>query len=189
MRNNIYISMKHLKKYKLFESDLNDDADTMARYQLFDSDATMYFEFGNWTIEDPEEIKMLINKYNETVINSDQWSGGPPNEAFVEFWNKRYKDKYPVTRKNWKPTIRLNIRTANYGHCYVGFSPITKESGTMGWGGIEKEGASVYDRKVMSEIYDYLKNEIYRKLNIDETIDILGLKVANRIRWEWKDKL
>lgn len=182
--------MKHLKTYKIFESDdYNDDSETMARYQLFEADCEMAFEFDKGLTTDIDEIKMFIEKYNETVVKSNQWTGGPVNIQFVDFWNEYYKgDRRPSTTKSFKPTVCLLIKTDDYGTLQIGYSPITKKSVLINWGGVKFEDPAEYDERVMSEILKYAKNEIFNnKLTIDETIEHLQLNVKNKIDWEWKE--
>jgi len=177
--------MNHLKLFESF-----DDSDTMARNQLFQGDCEMAFEFNKDLTTDVEEIKMFIEKYNQTVNSSGQWGGGPVNREFVNFWNKYYKgDKTPATTKAWKPTINLLIKTIDYGTLIIGYSPITKKPVMFNWAEIEFEQPfqSNYDQKVMNEILKYGKEEIYKKgLTIDETISHLRLNVKNKIDWDWK---
>jgi len=177
--------MRHLKTYKLFESN---DEDTMARFQLFEAECEMAFEFDKGLTTDVEEIKMFINKYNQTVNSSGQWSGGPVNQEFINFWNEYYKgDRRPASRKSLKPTVSLLIQTSGYGTLMIGYSPITKKPVMINWGGIKFDEPTAYDERVMSEILKYAKEEIYKKgLNIDETIDFLQLNVKNKIDWEWQ---
>ena len=177
--------MIYLKTYKVFESG---DEDTMARFQLFEADCEMAFEFDKGLTTDVEEIKMFINKYNQTVNSSGQWSGGPVNTEFVNFWNDYYKgDRRPATKKAFKPSICLLIKTPDYGTLVIGYSPITKKPVMINWGGVQFDEPTNYDEKVMDEILKYAKEEIYKKgLTIDETIDFLQLKVKNKFDWEWQ---
>lgn len=179
--------MRYLKTYKLFES--KDDEDTMARFQLFEADCEMAFEFDKGLTTDLEEIKMFINKYNQTVNSSGQWSGGPVNKEFVDFWNEYYKgDRRPATTNAWKPTVSLLIQTPDYGTLVIGYSPITKLPSMINWGGVKFDNATSYDKMVMNEILKYAKEEIYKKdLTIYQAIDFLQLKVKNKVDWEWQD--
>ena len=177
-----------MKYLKLFES--FDDSDTMARYQLFEADCEVAFEFDKGLTTDIEEIKMFINKYNQTVNSSGQWGGGPVNMEFVNFWNEYYKgDRRPATRKSWKPTVSLLIQTPDYGTLSIGYSPITKKPVVINWGSLRQQfdEPSNYDERVLNEILKYSKEEIYKKgLDMEETIDFLQLNVKNKIDWEWQ---
>lgn len=167
----------------------NDDADTMARYQLFEANCEMAFEFDKGLTTDINEIKMFIEKYNETVVKSGQWMGGPVNREFVNFWNEYYKaDRRPATTKAWKPTVCLLIMTHDYGTLQIGYSMISKKPVSINWGGIKFEDPTEYDEKVMDEILKYARTEIDDKdLTIDETIEHLQLNVKNKVDWEWQE--
>jgi hypothetical protein len=175
-----------MKYLKLFES--FDDSDTMARYQLFEADCEIAFEFDKGLTTDIEEIEMFINKYNQTVNSSGQWSGGPVNTEFVNFWNDYYKDdRKPATTKAWKPTVSLLIQTPDYGTLVIGYSPISKLPATVNWGGVKFDNATSYDEKVMDEIVKFARKEIDGKdLTIDQTIDFLQLRVKNKFDWKWQ---
>ena len=185
--------MKYLKSYKIFES-LEDDADTMARYQLFGADTTMAFGFNREHITDVESIKDLIEKYNEFYVTGRSWSGGPPPRAFVEYFNKNYSEKGNASLSSWYPTIDLMIETLNYGTLILGFSIIDKKYKLINWGSLKAVGQYAgkdeeYDKRVLSEISKYLHRELIDKLKIDEVIDNLNLKIKNKVDWEWKERL
>jgi hypothetical protein len=182
--------MRYLKSYKIFES-LDDDADTMARYQLFGSDTTMAFDFNREFITDVESIKDLIQKYNQFYVSSKSWSGGPPPREFVDYFNKNYSAKGTASLSSWYPTIDLMIETLDYGTLILGFSIIDKSYKLINWGSLGAVGQysgkdEVYDKKVLSEISKYINKELINKLKIDEVIDILNLNIKNPVDWEWK---
>jgi len=187
--------MKHLKSYTLYETkifeSIDDDADTMARYQLFDADTTMAFDFNREYITDVESIKDLIEKYNYFYVSGNSWSGGPPR-AFVEYFNKNYSKKGDASMKTWYPTIDLMIETLNYGTLILGFSIIDKSYKLINWGSLEATGQYagkdvIYDKRVLSEISKYINKELIDKLNMYEVIDILNLRIKNKVDWEWKE--
>jgi hypothetical protein len=174
--------MKYLKRFESF-----DDSDTMARYQLFEADATMAFDFNREFITDEESIKDLIEKYNESYLKGVSWRGGPPPREFVDYFNKSYSKKGDASMKTWYPTLDLIIHTPNYGNLIIGFSIIDKSYKLFNWGSLtDSNNSSVnYDKKVLSEISRFVREEIM-KMNLDEVIDNLQLNIKNKIEWEWK---
>jgi hypothetical protein len=173
-----------MKYIKLFES--FDDSDTMARYQLFEADTTMAFDFNREYITDEESIKDLIEKYNEFYVSGNSWSGGPPPRAFVEYFNKNHSKKGGASMKTWYPTIDLMIHTPDYGTLIVGFSIIDKSYKLFNWGSLtdSNNSSANYDKAVLSEISSFVRNEI-SKMNLDEVIEHLQLNIKNKIDWEW----
>lgn len=175
--------MRYLKLFESFE-----DVDTMIRHQLFGVDAQIAFEFCDERITNPEEIRNLIDMYNQTVIESDQWSGGPVNDEFVEYWNNSGKKKR-ASRKNWKPCIELIIQTDDYGKMIIGFSIINKKVSKVNWSQLSDD-VEGYDKKVVDGIYRFVKNKIDEPdLDINQTIQLLQLNVTNWIDWEWREPL
>lgn len=177
--------MRYLKSYKIFESD---DADTMARYQLFEADTTMAFDFNREFITDVESIKDLIEKYNEFYVSGKSWGGGPPPRAFVEYFNKNYSKKGNASLSTFYPTIDLMIETPDYGTLIVGFSIINKSYKLFNWGSLtDSNNSSVsYDKNVLSEISKFVREEIM-KMSLDEVIESLNLNIKNKIDWKWKE--
>ena len=173
-----------MKYLKLFES--FDDSDTMARYQLFESDATMAFDFNREYITDEESIKDLIEKYNEFYVNGKSWSGGPPPKEFVEYFNKNYSKKGDASMKTFYPTLDLMIHTPDYGTLIVGFSIINKSYKLFNWSSLtDSNNSNVnYDKSVLSEISRFVREDI-SKMTLDEVIDTFQLNVKNKIDWEW----
>jgi hypothetical protein len=177
--------MRYLKPYKIFES--VDDADTMARYQLFEADTTMAFDFNREFITDIDSIKDLIEKYNEFYMSEGSWGGGPPPKGFIEYFNKNYSKKGGASMKTFYPTLDLMIDTPDYGTLIVGFSIINKTYKLFNWGSLTDSNNSdvSYDKNVLSEISRFVREEV-QKMNLDEVIDYLQLNVKNKIEWEWK---
>ena len=177
--------MRYLKSYKIFESD---DADTMARYQLFEADTTMAFDFNREFITDVESIKDLIEKYNEFYVSGKSWGGGPPPRAFVEYFNKNYSKKGNASLSTFYPTIDLMIETPDYGTLIVGLSIINKSYKLFNWGSLtDSNNSSVsYDKNVLSEISKFVREEIM-KMSLDEVIESLNLNIKNKIDWKWKE--
>ena len=162
----------------------NDDSDVMARYQLFDTDATISFNFDKKDITDPESIKDLIRVYKKTY---NGWGGGPENQDFIDYFNMNYDSN--ATRKAWYPTINLSIHTVNYGDMIIGFGLKDKKQKLMNWGSLSTNtsGEELYNNKVVSEISKYVRDEITNKqLTIDETIELLNLNVNHKIDWDWE---
>lgn len=174
-----------MKYLKLFES--FDDSDTMARYQLFEADATMAFDFNKEFITDEESIKDLIEKYNEFYVSGKSWSGGPPPRAFVEYFNKNHSKKGNASLSSWYPTLDLMIHTPNYGTLIIGFSIINKSYKLFNWGSLtdSNNSSADYDKSVLSEISRFVREDI-SKMTLDEVIDTFQLNVKNKIEWEWK---
>ena len=169
-----------MRYIKLFES--FDDSDTMARYQLFEADATMAFDFNREYITDEESIKDLIEKYNEFYVSGKSWSGGPPPKDFIEYFNKNHSKKGNASMKTFYPTLDLMIHTPNYGTLIVGFSIINKSYKLFNWGSLtdSNNSSANYDKAVLSEISSFVRNEI-SKMNLDEVIEHLQLNIKNKI--------
>ena len=179
--------MKYLKSYKIFES-FDDDADTMARYQLFGADTTMAFEFNREFITDEESIKDLIEKYNHFYVSGKSWSGGPPPRGFVEYFNKTHSKKGNASMSSWYPTIDLMIETLDYGTLILGFSVIDKSYKLFNWSSLTRRTEyvdEVYDKRVLSENGKFVRENIVSKMTLDEVVEILNLKVKNKVDWEW----
>jgi hypothetical protein len=174
-----------MKYLKLFES--FDDSDTMARYQLFEADTTMAFDFNREYITDEESIKDLIEKYNEFYVSGKSWSGGPPPRAFVEYFNKNHSKKGNASLSSWYPTLDLMIHTPNYGTLIIGFSIINKSYKLFNWGSLtdSNNSSANYDKSVLSEISRFVREDI-SKMTLDEVIDTFQLNIKNKIEWEWK---
>ena len=174
-----------MRYIKLFES--FDDSDTMARYQLFESDTTMAFDFNREYITDEESIKDLIEKYNEFYVSGKSWSGGPPPKDFIEYFNKNHSKKGDASMKTFYPTLDLMIHTPDYGTLIVGFSIINKSYKLFNWGSLtDSNNSNVnYDKSVLSEISRFVREDI-SKMTLDEVIDTFQLNVKNKIDWKWK---
>ena len=182
----IYFNMSNLNE------SFDDDADTMARYQLFGADTTMAFDFNREYITDVESIKDLIEKYNHFYVSGNSWSGGPPPKDFIEYFNKNYSKKGDASMKTWYPTIDLMIETLNYGTLILGFSIIDKSYKLINWSSLaavgEYAGKDVaYDKRVLSEISKYINKELIDKLKLDEVVEILNLKIKNKVDWDWNE--
>ena len=182
----IYFNMINLNE------SFDDDADTMARYQLFGADTTMAFDFNREYITDVESIKDLIEKYNHFYVSGNSWSGGPPPKDFIEYFNKNYSKKGDASMKTWYPTIDLMIETLNYGTLILGFSIIDKSYKLINWSSLEAVGEYAgkdvaYDKRVLSEISKYINIELIDKLKLDEVVEILNLKIKNKVDWDWNE--
>jgi len=161
----------------------HDDADTMARYQLFEASATMAFDFNREFITDEKSMKDLIEKYNEFYVKEKSWGGGPPPRGFVEYFNKNYSKNSNASLSSWYPTIDLMIETPDYGTLILGFSIINETMKLYNWGSL-KESDIKYDQSVVKEITNIVKD--MDKMTLDEVIDTFQLNVKNKIDWEWK---
>jgi hypothetical protein len=85
------------------------------------------------------------------------------------------------------------IETLNYGTLILGFSIIDKSYKLINWGSLEATGQYAgkdvsYDKRVLSEISKYINKELIDKLNMYEVIDILNLKITNKVDWDWKER-
>ena len=94
--------------------------------------------------------------------------------------------------KTWYPTIDLMIETLNYGTLILGFSIIDKSYKLINWSSLEAVGEYAgkdvaYDKRVLSEISKYINKELIDKLKLDEVVEILNLKIKNKVEWEWKE--
>jgi hypothetical protein len=180
--------MKYLTSYK--ESiNYDDDAYTMARYQLFNASTTISFYFNNESFTDRKDIKILIKKYNEFYIKENSWIGGPQPNGFIKFFNKNYS-KLKSDRTTFYPTINLEIDTLDMGKLIIGFSLITKKCMLFNWKHLSKltNYDFNYDQRVKSEIVNYFRNEI-QPLNINEVIKLLSLEITNPVDWKWQKNL
>jgi hypothetical protein len=190
------------KSVNLYESkEVKDDSDTMARYQLFEADTKMAFDFNRQLVVDPEQIKELIKIYNETYNKTGEWGGGPVNGEFIKQYNKRLVnnvlDIYDDGEQTSKivghnpryPMISLIIENPDYGNIELGYSLKDKKCKSINLTRCHiPHGSSniAYDQKVSNQIHSFVRNNIYNKqLTIDETINTLQLRVDNRIEWEW----
>jgi len=174
------ITRDQLRESLVVES-VSDDSDTMARYQLFGSDAKMAFNFGDKYITNPDEINEILKVYKETYSG---WGGGPESSEFIDYFNNKYNTK--LSRKAWYPTISLIINTVNYGDLIIGYGIKDKKAKLVNWEKLkdEKEFSDEYDRKVLSEIHK-IAWDIYKSKTIDDTISLLNLNVSNKIDWDW----
>ena len=83
------------------------------------------------------------------------------------------------------------IETLDYGTLIIGFSIIDKSYKLINWGSLGSVGEysgkdQVYDARVLSEIKNYVGKELIGKLKLDEVIEILNLKIKNKVDWEWQ---
>lgn len=162
--------MKYLKRFEA----LNDDNDTMAKFQIFGVDAKMYFNFNNKSIYDREDIERLIDKYLETYSRSD---GDAINSNFIKYFNDNYNGG--ATLADWFPTINLEINTHDMGVIIIGFDISNKRYTLFNWSKMNKD----IDRDVFSEFKNIIRNEVDGKMDIDETIENFNLHVENRVKW------
>jgi hypothetical protein len=175
--------MKYLKNFKTESIGYDDDADTMARYQLFGVDTMMTFYFAGKSIENSKDIKILIEKYNKYYIEEISWIGGPVPARFVEFVNDFY---FPCSRKESYPTINLELETMDMGKFIIGFSIIDKTCKLVNWGLLTNllHCDPKYSERVRSEIGKYFRKEIQPR-TIHEVINLLNLKIINPVDWQW----
>lgn len=179
--------MKYLVSYR--ESMVYDDAVTMARYQLFDATTTMSFYFNDESFTNVKDIKILIEKYNEFFIKEKSWTGGPPPNGFIKFFNDNFSTS-ESNRKTFYPTINLELNTLDMGKLIIGFSLIDKKCKLFDWSQLEKlpNCDDKYSQRVVSEIGKYFRQEI-QPLDIYGVIRILNLEIINPFDWEWQTTL
>jgi hypothetical protein len=170
--------MKFLKSYKIFES--NDDADTMAKYQIFGAKTKLAFNFNREFIYDPDDIWNLIEAYRHIYQTKGGWPGGPPPVEFIELWNRSYAKREKATRKSWYPTIDLHIQTPDYGLVIIYFSVLTTKFQGWNWSHM-MESRDRYDERVREEFGKIITLDI-SKLNIDEVIERYQLDIENEIK-------
>jgi hypothetical protein len=173
-----------MKYLKLFES--FDDSDTMAKFQIMDSDTQMAFDFNKEYITDPEHIKDLIEKYNHFYLEEESWGGGPPPKGFVDYFNQKYSKTKPATQKTFYPTIDLIIQTGDYGKLIIGFSIRDKSFKLYNWGSLGVEDPTEYDDNVLTNIDKFVKDKL-NKMTLDEVVSYLNLNIKNKIDWNWID--
>lgn len=171
-----------MKYLKLFES--FDDSDTMAKFQIMDSDAQMAFDFNKEYITDPEHIKDLIEKYNHFYLKEKSWGGGPPPKGFVDYFNQKYSKKKNASQHNFYPTIDLIIQTEDYGKLIIGFSIRDKSFKLYNWGSLGIEDSTEYDGDVLTKIDKFVRGKL-DKMKLDEIISYLNLSIKNKIDWNW----
>lgn len=176
--------MKYLKSYKLFEFQIfsDDDSESLARFKVFESNAQLGFSFGKKLITDKSEINDLIKEYNRTYNKNNEWSGGPVNTEFIEY----FREKYGIgDRKDWKPTISLIIDIKDFSKFSIGYSIITKLPVVSGsWAYETGEDVPDQDDLKAEDVFWFYSN----KVSLGETIDALSLDVTNMIDWTWVEK-
>ena len=158
--------MKYLKNYKVFE--LNEaydgDVDTMAFYQLFGADFFISFEYRDILIKDKKDIKYLIEYYNKTYNENNEWSGGPVNREFDNYFIDKYKevlgDIFEFKTNPWKPSFKIVFKT-DYGYLPIGFYLINKKVYTTYTNTISLEESE----KMESDIIRLKKCEISKRLD------------------------
>jgi hypothetical protein len=137
-------------------------------------------------ITDTSEIKDLIQEYNRTYNKNNEWSGGPVNIEFINY----FYEKYGVgDRKDWKPTISLIIDIKDFSRFSIGYSIINRLPVVSGsWNYEMGEDIPDQDSLKAEDIFWFMDTFYSNKISLDETIDSLSLNVTNKIEWEWKEK-
>jgi hypothetical protein len=191
------------------ESKEHDDADTMAFYQLFDSEFFIAFEYRDILIKDIKDIKDLIEYYNKTYNENDEWSGGPVNKEFDTYFIDKYKkilgDIFEFDdSKPWKPSFKIIFKT-DYGYLPIGFYLTSKKVyTTYGHFGSANTISLEESEKMESDIIRLKKCEVSKKLDtygnlvISEMISLLSkyrkkdiydltndLNININFDWEW----
>lgn len=185
--------MNYLISYKIFENrdDDPDDKDALARFELFESKATMGFYFADTVIVDKDRVYRCIEEYNRTYIKNGEWGGGPVNSEFKKFFTEEMRHK--VSQNPWYPMIVLIIDIKSLGIVRLGFNIRTKKCCmAAGWESRHELGHKRDDDR--SDMIKYLNRTIYwrnitgENKSLDDTIDLFDLDVQNKIEWEWKEK-
>jgi hypothetical protein len=109
-------------KWKQFES-LDDDDLDLARMEMSQCDGFISFYFRSLLIRNEKEIKYLIDLYKKTKEKNKEWSGGPVNREFDNYFIGKYK---PSLSRVWdqnpsKPSIGLTLET-DYGFFHSSFT-------------------------------------------------------------------
>lgn len=177
---------------KFIQDDTEDDSDVMARYQIFEADATYAFHFCETTVTNMTDIKKLIKIYNETYIKNKDWDGGPVNKEFLNF----YIDRYPYIRYRahnpFRPNIILRISTPDYGTLFLGFSIKNKTCCYRNWGSIKPTKFSSvknYDYRVVNEIENIAKKIMDNNMHIDDVIESYQLRIGEKLEWQWNETI
>lgn len=92
----------------------------------------LVFDFGGCLITNPKEMGELVDMYNKTYKSEGEWSGGPTNSKFINYFTKKYEStKLRILRyHSYKPAIGLVIPT-QYGSAYISYSAITKRPNSV----------------------------------------------------------
>ena len=175
--------MKHIKLINEYLSDDNSDFEFEAKFELFGAECEIAFSFAKVEYTDPKEIIKLINKYNQTYKKNNEWGGGPVNSEFIKYFEDRTGKR--INKSEWKPKIVLIINT-EFGRLKLGYSLNDKKADSIDWSNfidVESEHGQIVQRSMTT----YVDDKIYKKdLTLEETINILKLKVKNYIDWTWK---
>lgn len=191
------------------ESKEYDDADTMAFYQLFDSEFFIAFEYRDILIKDIKDIKDLIEYYNKTYNENGEWFGGPVNKEFDTYFINKYKkiigDIFEfVDSKPWKPSFKIIFKT-DYGYLPIGFYLTNKKVyTTYGHFGSANTISLEESEKMEGDIIRLKKCEVSKRLDtysnlvISEMISLLSkyrkkdiydltndLNINLKFDWEW----
>lgn len=204
--------MKYLKTHESFfsrKSEPFEDSDTMAWFQLFQSRHFIAFNYRKILIKDIEEIKNLISIYNETYISEKEWSGGPINRKFDDFFINKYKKvlgDLPNFKYNnpYKPEISIVFDT-DYGFYHIGFSIRNKKMSSIYSTTFDIENTNEFNKEIINlhglrtteyrnrdqfyiKVIDEMRivlNNFYNKKTIGEVFDELNLD--NNFDWNWSE--
>ncbi len=109
-------------KWKQFESVDDDDLD-LARMEMSQCDGFISFYFRSLLIRNENEIKYLIDLYEKTKEKNKEWSGGPVNREFDNYFIGKYKPSLSraYDQNPSKPSIGLTLET-DYGFFHSSFT-------------------------------------------------------------------
>ena len=194
--------MRYLTTYKLFENIDIDDADTMARYQIFDGDISIGFDFYDMIIKD--NVSELISYYNKTYNENDEWGGGPVNKEFTNFFKEKYNPSRAKYDNNpFRPCLKLIFKT-DYGVYLIGFSLKDKKVTSYYQNVFEPQYNNEFDKNVVDykplktrkwNSMDSYTQEVVKqivhigsiamrdKITFDEFINKYNLNID--FNWEW----
>lgn len=104
-------------KFESFSDELDE-----ARFNISDGDSYLFFYFGGIFIGNPKEISDLIDYYKKSYKERDEWVGGPVNQEFCGYFNKKYKTRWTnyELSKFFKPSIALFV-ISDLGTMIMGF--------------------------------------------------------------------
>lgn len=185
--------MRYLKKINdSFSSDEDEDDYSVAMNEMSSNeDAFIGFVYGNFMIKSPNEISDLVRVYKETYESEKEWSGGPTNSKFREFFKKNYEVGKPQLKLTYKPNIGLLIPT-RYGSAYLSYSAISKKTHSVKLG-LVSMSSLMMGKEIVTNFEDssnYMSfansedsNIVHHILKISESIYNKNMSLMNTISY------
>ncbi len=95
-----------IQKFESFSDEFDE-----ARFNISDGDSYLFFYFGSMLIGNPKDISDLTDYYKKYYKERDEWVGGPVNQDFCRYFNKKYQTKFTNFQlsKFFKPSIALFV--------------------------------------------------------------------------------